>query len=202
MSAYCTPETVTSLSQIVYGQLGFASVDTYGTFLSGTLIPAAQKIVDNYCDHNFQSNSGTLLLDGNGKRVLMIHPPYVPVLSAGTIKVNDVDVTSKIKVYDTFIAYEGGAFTEDSSTRKNVQVVLEYGYESVPDDIQFATAQLTSNMLADMLRRRLMPDIVAQAMQTSNNNVVITGMAKGANVLTPELRDILEQYRYSRLDVT
>ena len=203
MTVYCTPSQVDSFSQIAYGQLGFSGTAAYGSFLSGTLIPAAQKIIDNYVDHNFQSNIGTLLLDGNGKRVLIIHPPYVPVLSAGTVKVNDVNVTSNIKTYSTYLAYEGGVFTEDASNRQNVQVTLAYGYDEVPSDVQYVAAQIAANILADMLRRKLMPDTVAKAMQSNAETVIVTGMAKNAVIMaTSELRGILDGYRFSRLDVT
>ena len=132
----------------------------------------------------------------------MIHPPYVPVLAVSSVQINGVEAVGNIKSYDTYLAYEGGAFTEDYSTRKNVQVTLTYGYAAVPSDIQYATAQVTANMLADMVRRKLLPETVAKAMQAQADTVVITGMSKSALILTSELRDLLDNYRFSRMDVT
>jgi hypothetical protein len=198
---YCLPDLVRSLSQIGFNQLGFADDTTFGTFLQGTLIPAAQRVIDRYVAHNFQNNSGTVLLDGNGKDVLLIPPPYLPVLDVDSVKVDGASV-SRIKYYDTYIAYDGGRFTENNSNHKNVEVVLDYGYSSVPEDVALVCAQLTSNMLADMLRRRLMPDVVAGAMQSNSETVIISGIGKSIQVFTPELRDVLDMYRYSHMDVT
>ena len=58
-----------------------------------------------------------------------------------------------------------------------------------------------------MIRRKLLPETVARAMQTSTSqgregNLIITGMAKNATILTPELCSLLDNYRYSHMDVT
>ena len=201
MSAYCTPEQVSAFSQIAWDQLGFAGTANFAAFTSGTLIPMAQQIVDSYVDHNFLSNLGTVTLDGNGKRILMMPPPYLPMINAGTVKIGGAAV-SGIKTYQTYLAYESGTFSEDSASRQNVEATVEYGYGAVPSDVQYVAAQVAANILADMLRRKLMPDTVARAMQSNSDTVVITGMAKNANVLTSELRMILDKYRFSRMDVT
>ena len=201
-NAYCSPDDAKALAQILYSQLEYADDTAYESALSTLFIPMAQKIIDIYVGHDFQSNSGTLLLDGNGKSALMIHPPYVPVLAASSVTINGSEVVSSIKTYDTFIAYEGGVFTEDAGNLQNIQVTLTYGYAAVPADVQYVCAQITANILADMLRRKLMPDTVARAMQSNADTVVVTGMSKNATILTSELRDALDKYRYSTLDVT
>lgn len=201
-AAYCSPADVEALSQIKYTQLEYADNAAFETALTTLFIPMAQQIIDSYCDHNFQNNTGTLTLDGNGKRILMIPPPYVPILAAGTVLINSVNVTSNITAYDTYLAHKGGIFTEDASSRRNVSATLTYGYTAVPADIQYATAQVTANILADMVRRKLMPETVAKAMQANADTVIFSGMSKSVLILTNELRDLLDNYRYSRMDVT
>lgn len=199
---YCTADDVQALSQIKETQLEYASEAAFENALTTLFIPFAMKIVDNYCGHNFQSNTGTLTLDGNGRRVLMIPPPYLPVLAAGTVLMGGVNITSNVTAYDTYIAYQGGVFTEDASSRRNISATLSYGYTAIPTDIQYATAQVTANILADMIRRKLMPETVAKAMQAQADTVIFSGMSKSVIILTNELRDLLDGYRFSCMDVT
>lgn len=201
-TAYCSPADVEALAQIKYDQFEYADLAAYENALTSLFIPMAQKIIDSYVDHNFLNNTGTVLLDGNGHEVLMVHPPYVPILTAGTVLINSVNVTANIKAYDSYLAYQGGVFTQDSSSRKNVSVTLNYGYTSVPSDVRFVCAQIVANILSDMLRRKLMPDTVSRAMQSNSDTVIISGMTKNTQILTSELMAILDQYRFSRLDVT
>ena len=140
-NAYCNADDVKALCQIQYTQLEYDDDTAYQNALTTFYIPMAQKIVDNYVGHNFQNNTATLTLDGNGRRVLMVPPPYVPVSAAGTVLLGGVDITSNIAVYPTYLAYKGGVFTEDSSNRQNVAATLTYGYTAIPQDIRYATAQ-------------------------------------------------------------
>lgn len=199
---YCTAADVEALCQIKYTQLEYADNTAFENALTTLFIPFAMKIIDNYCGHNFQSNTGTLTLDGNGRRVLMIPPPYLPILAAGTVLMGGVNITSNVTAYDTYIAYQGGVFTEDASSRRNISATLSYGYTAIPTDIQYATAQVAANILADMVRRKLMPESVARAMQAQADTVIFSGMSKSVIILTNELRDLLDSYRFSCMDVT
>lgn len=202
VSYYCTAADVEALSQIVYTQFEYASKTLYETDLSTLFIPMAQKIIDSYVDHNFLSNTVTaLLMDGSGGNILMISPPYVPILTLTSVTLGGVNITSNLKAYDSYIAYQGGVFTKDNSSRQNVSATFTYGYASVPADVRYACAQIVCNILADMLRRKMMPDTVSRALQSNSDTVIVSGMAKNANILTPEICSILDQYRYSRMDV-
>jgi hypothetical protein len=72
----------------------------------------------------------------------------------------------------------------------------------VPQDVSFVAAQLVANMISDMVRRRLMPDTISKAMQTNAETVIIGGMGKSASVFTAELKAMLNNYTYTRMDVT
>jgi len=193
---YCHPLTVKFLSQIEHTQLELDTDGDYESFIKEVIIPPAQKIVDGYCNHNFNNNSGTVTLDGNGKGVLTIPPPYVPIISAGTVTVDDSDVTSNIKTYDTYLAYDGGTFTEDE---QNVVITLSYGYSSVPADVEYVTAQLCANMLAELVRKKMLPDTVAQVLNAAAGS---GAMFSSPRVFTKELKEMLNPYRISSFYVT
>lgn len=161
------------------------------------MIPAAMKRIDAYCNHNFQSNSGTLNLDGNNKDVLIIPPPYVPVISVSSVTVdNTVATASDIKTYDTHIAYDNSSFRKDY---QNVQVVLNYGYTEVPADLEYACAQLVANALIDLVRRKILPQMVAQVMQAEGGNASL--LFASPYVFTADIKEILNKYRYSSMGV-
>lgn len=193
---YCTPLTVKFLSQIKHTQLEFDSDGDYESFIQDRIIPAAQKTIDGYCNHNFNSNSGTVTLDGNGKGTLIVPPPHVPVISVSAVTVDGTDVTSDIKTYDTYLAYDGGSFTEDE---QNVVVTLSYGYTSVPDDVEFVCAQLCANMLAETVRKKMLPDTVAQVLNATAGS---GAMFSSPRVFTKELKEMLNPYRVSSFYVT
>ena len=200
--AYCSADLVDSLSQVVFAQLGFADKASLDLFLSGTLIPQVQKIVDNYVQHNFLSNSGTIKLDGRGKRILMIPPPYLPIMSVSSVQIDGVEVVSGIKVFETYLGSDTRYFVENQARHQNVQITLTYGYTSVPADVAYVTAQITANLLADMVKRKLMPDTVARAMQVNAETVIIGGMGKRSDIFPADLKEMLLAYMYTRMDVT
>ena len=169
----------------------------YESFIQEQLIPAAMKRIDAYCNHNFQNNSGTVTLDGNGKDTLLIPPPYVPVISVSSVTISSAAATlTDIKSYASYIAYDGGHFTKDY---QNVVVVLTYGYTSIPADIEYACAQLVANVLIDLVRRKILPDMVAQAMQAQGGNANM--LFASPHVFTPDIKEILNEYRYSTMGV-
>jgi hypothetical protein len=191
------------LAQIQGKQLGFESESDYESFIANQLIPAAQQIIDNFVGHNFQLNTNVVLkLDGRGKRILMIPPPYLPIISVSSVQIDGVEIVSGIKVFETYLASDTRYFTENQARHQNVQVTLTHGYAAVPQDVSFVAAQLVANMISDMVRRRLMPDTISKAMQTNAETVIIGGMGKSASVFTAELKAMLNNYTYTRMDVT
>lgn len=199
MSAYCSADLVKVYSQVAYNQLGFTSTELYGSFLAGTVIPSMQKTIDNYVNHNFLDNSGTIKLNGNGKDVLPVPSPYVPIKTLTSVKVDDVDVTSEIKAYPAYLALGSGVFTEDT---QNVEVVLSYGYDSVPEDIQFVCAEMAAKEVTELLRRKVTPDVVARLIMRDDDVKELPSFGRSGRVLTPELQEILNRYVYSNMDVT
>ncbi len=200
MVDYCRALDIKFHSQVRYTQLGMMNDNDFEEMISQLIIPAAMKVIDNYCQHNFQNNQGgTILLDGSGDRVLMIPPPYLPVISTSSVLLGGVDISSNIKAYESFLHYEGGVFTKTENSKKNVTVVLNYGYTSIPDDIVYAASQVGANILNSMVRRKLVPNIMTEAFSTETH-----GFAALLNVpvaLTADIKDILDKYRFSYMEV-
>lgn len=199
---YCTPLAVKFLSQIKYTQFEMASDSDYDGFIQDRLIPSAMKIIDGYAGHNFQNNlSSTITVDGSGKRIQLLPPPYIPAISVSAVTIGGVNVTSSIKVFPTYLAYENGFFYKSPSLYKNVSITLQHGYTQVPDDVEYCCAQLVANMLKEALKSKLTPASISKGMQSGAESVIVTGY-KNAFVFTEEIKGILDQYRYSYLEVS
>jgi hypothetical protein len=198
---YCSPLQVRREAQVNYEQLGFDKESDYTGHLQETLIPAAQEQIDNFVGHNFLHNTGgTILLDSNGLDFLMIPPPYIPVLDITSVHLDNVEITSSIKFYPSYIAYPGGIFTKSSTSMQNVQVVLDYGYEEVPKDIMYVCMRLCANRVIDLVRRRMLPNQIAAAMQ--QEYLSMRGVLNAPELFTDELKEMLRPHIYSRMEVT
>lgn len=198
---YCTPLEVKQEAQVKHTQLDFDTDSDYVGHIQNTLIPMAQKIIDNFVGHNFENNSGTLNLDGSGQNILMIPPPNVPVTAITSVEIDDVDVTSSIKFYDSYIAIEGGTFTKNESNLQNVEIVLTYGYSEVPADVKYICARLVANHLIERVRKKMMPDLIAQTLQADSGTGLTVSM-RGHKVFTDELKEMLRPYVFSFMDVS
>ena len=167
-------------SQIVFNQFKsiFPDLATYENWVLGTLIPQAMQVVDTYVGHNFQQNTGSILVDGNGKKWLPITreglvddgsgyiPPEmlpIPLIGVTSVTDNSTAITDYL-VYHSYIKQDNGVFQKDE---QNVLIIGTWGYNTVPDDIRYVTARMCANVLGEMLRMRNLPDIVKSVMDGS-----------------------------------
>lgn len=205
--AYCGTADVAILSQVEYQQLGFGSVGTYNSWLAGTLIPMAQKFVDNYVNHNFSANYGTITCDGSGKETQIIPPSCLvngtpthllplPLVTVTEVSVDGtVETLSEFQTYKTFITWEDNVFCRG---RQNVVIKGTYGFTSVPDDIKYVTAQLCANAVTEMVRKRMLPDLVVPVLTGGGDVGVLFNSPK---VLTKNEKEILWQYILHSIEV-
>ena len=205
---YCAPVTVKFLAQVEYQQLGFDADVDYEAFIEETLIPASMKFVDGYCNHNFQHNSGTLTLDGSGKETLLLGRGAIGdglpanVLPLPMIAVSSVTIDgaaqniADFQIYDTYITYENNVFAQG---RQNVVLVAEWGYSAVPDDVRVVTALLCANFLREMIRSRLLPDLVTPILTAERGAVGV--LFAHPKILTENEKPILDQYRFYTVSV-
>jgi len=211
--AYCGTLDVYYIGgNIQYQQLGFGTVTTFNNWLSGTMIPKAQEMIDNYVGHNFSSNSGTITLDGNGDEALPItriglvdgSPPRLlplPLMTVTSVTIDgEANVSTGCQVYEDFVTYEDNHFHPG---RQNVEIEGTWGYSSIPHDIQYCTAQICVNFLKEAIRSRMMPDMIAASITGVQpvDERGIVGVLRSPKVLTVNEREILDRYRYKEIEV-
>jgi len=195
--------------------LGFENLGAYGDWIQGTLIPKCMDMVDSYCRHNFQDNVGTIYVDGRGRETVHLtssgvvtqwpdgYPEFpiglmpVPIMEVTSISIDGVAQTvSNFFSYNTHIAYEDNVFCDG---RQNVVVVARFGYGTVPHDIQYVTAMLCSNVIGDMVRRRMVVDAITPFLEGGGN---INLLFRTPLVMTENERSILNKYRYHAAEIT
>lgn len=203
MVNYCKPLDVKFAAQVKSSQLEFSSDSDFETYLENKLIPAAMLKIDGYVGHNFQSNgSTTVRVDGSGSNVQFIHPPFLPVLSISAVVVDGINITSLVKIYPPsnpcYIKSNSNVFTKNRNNLQNVEITLTYGYVSVPEDLAEACAQLCANALQRMLKMKMMPDLIAQAVEKDS---VPSGLLSSPKVFTSDIREVLDSYVFSFMDV-
>ena len=198
--SYCGTYSGTAIikaySGIEYKQLGFSTNELYGSFLLGTLIPQAQKILDVYCNHDFCDHpAGTITVDGTGKDYVIIPPAYSPLRGTllNSVTIDSVSKTvSDFKIYDQYVVYDGGTFPKDPL---NVVLVGTYGYSSVPGDVSYIHAQVCANALREMVRSKMMPDLIVPLMEAEGASSLGAILAS-PRIFTSELKGMLKNYVY------
>lgn len=206
---YCGTALVSYLSEVDFDQLKFkdAGEAEFNNFIGGTLIPAAERFIDTFCNHSFGTPGlGTWRMDGNGKSFLPLPPERQPLLgiSAGSVGANAISVTD-LKISNSFIQYDGGNF---STGKKNVVFYGSYGYVNgqgvpiVPDDVAFVCAQICANVINDMVRRRKLPDMYRLVMQSpSAADIKFRAIFNSPHIFPEPMRETLENYRITWQDV-
>lgn len=206
---YCGTALVRALCQVEFDQTNFKTLGEAGWngFIGGTLIPAAERFIDTFCNHAFGTPSlGTWRLDGNGKDFLPMPPERQPLIGIGAGSVGAAGITvTDLKISNSFIQYDGGNF---STGKKNVVLYGSYGYLDrngaaiVPPDVGFVCAQLCANVINDMVRRRKTPDLYMAVMQSPTAaDIKFRSIFNAPHILPSPLQEVLENYRITWQDV-
>lgn len=196
--SYCGSALVKYYSQIAYSQVSMGSEAELNNFVAGTLIPQASKIIDQYCGHDFGTPTlGTFTYDGSGKTVLFLRPEHTPFLglSAGTVESAAITVAN-VKVHDQFLQFNDGSHW--TTGEMNCVFYGSHGYASMPKDIEFVCAALCANILNDMVRRKVYPDIFMAIAQAGGD---AGALMASPQVFTKALREMLESYRIMWVDL-
>lgn len=210
--AYCTVTLVGYMSQIPKELIGFTTQAAYDTHVGTTLIFQAESFIDTYCGgrdpinysgtmRRFNTNTGTLDLDGNGHSVLWFPPPYTPIRTVVSATLNGGAITpANIKVHTQYIEWDGGVFTEG---KKNVNVAFTRGYATVPSDIQFVTAELCANTLMDMARRNTAEDVASVGPGRLDFTTLFGSPAifGSPSIFTKDMKERLENYRITWVEL-
>lgn len=189
---YTTPYVVRMLAQVEYAQLGFQSNGDYEDFIQHYLIPQADSRIDQYCNHSFGTPTiGTFSLDGSGKSVLFLPTERCPLLgiTAGSCDSTAIPVTA-LKVHEQYVEWDGGVFSQG---KLNVTLAGSYGYTSRPADIESASAQICANMLIELVRKKVLPDLF--------KNTESGALVSSSKAFTSEIKDMLNPYVLKYVDI-
>lgn len=206
---YCGTLDVYYLSQAAFTQfINYTDQTAFNNWLANTLIPAAEKTIDGYCNRSFGTPSyGTLNLDGNGKNWLPLPPKYTPLIGLGAGSLSGVGLTlGDVHVYDTYLRRESGGW---NSGKKNVVLYGSWGFLDgnrnpiVPSDITLVTATLCANVLNDMIRRNVAPEVFRNLVfrQYQQNTEELTSLFVLPMLFSQDLRNRLDPYRVSWVDL-
>ena len=222
MTLYAGTTDVALFSQITYAQVGFASQVALDAWVQSTLIPKCQDIINKYTGHNFYLNHGTIRVDGSGKETQLItgsatsvysnqavtdsgDPEPVELLPLPLITITGVNIdgvaqtVTDFQTYKSYVTYEDNIF---ASGRQNVDIIGTWGYGTYPHDVQYVTAQIAANCLSEMVRRRMIPDMITPVLERGQaSDRVIAMILRTPLVFTQNERDILNKYRYYSLEV-
>lgn len=203
--AYCGTELVSFIGQVAYQQLtGILSPGTLNNYTNGTLIPAAERIIDDYVGrregtlrHFNPHGSVSWFLDGSGKSTVWTPPKYSPTLYVGDVWINGNSMSwvspTNVKLYEQYLTVPGATFRKGDL---NVKIYGTYGYIKVPKDIEYMTAQLCANVLTDVVRRRAADGVVSADFMT-----MATSLFGSPTVFTDDMRKRLSDYRIKWLDI-
>ena len=169
---YCTKDDVKAYSKITYSDLGYANDTAFDTFLDA-LISLAQGIINSHCSvpSGFFDPGG---LSFTNQLYDYRHPwidfRYYPVLSVSKVEYNDQGygtTANWVTVTEPdYIINKGTGqlmLVEDTPAivEQSVRVSYTAGYSSAPDVIKQVAIQLCSNILHEILQRKLSPVVRA-----------------------------------------
>jgi len=221
--SYVTATEVKAVAMISYDQIGLATDAAYSTFLTNTLIPQSQDLIDNYVGHDFSFVKGTIRLDGSGKETQHVnrfgvvftggstfYPQLLPLplVFVGTIVIDTVTQTlANFQIYKTYVTHKNNYFTKG---RQNVDLVAMWGYGTinggtlfnvVPDDVKYVMGQVCANALRNMLKRWLAPQEITRIIMGGRSMGGMRGFYSEDIALTEGLKARLDRYRFTDVGV-
>ena len=167
---YCTKDDVKAYSKIAYTDLGYASDLAFNTFLD-SLILLAQGIVDNYCavpSGFFEAAGLSFTNEMHDYRYPWIDMRYYPILSVSKVEhntqgygitpswveISTQDYIANIQTGQIMLVNKMPAIAEQS-----VRVSYTSGYAATPDPVKHVCLQLCSNLLHEILQRKMNPTV-------------------------------------------
>jgi len=181
---YTTVDKVKKYSQVQYTDLGFADDPNFESWITNTLIPAAEGYVDAYCGRDFNQNTVTETYDGNDKNYLFLK--HYPVLSVSSVKVSGTAINNSDYIWKSsgLIKLKGDAkFPKGVG---NIEVTYTYGYSSVPTAIDDVTARIAARILQIMVQNKM-----GILVRVDEFKVQIADY----RVITEDIKVVLERYR-------
>lgn len=206
---YCTTDDVKAFSIISYTDLGYASDAAFVTFLN-SLIAYAGAQIDEFCrlPEGFFNAGGysvtaemydykfpyTQLYVFPLYRLPPVSLRYQPVVSVSKVEYNTqgyglspnwVEIVLPGYIFDPIACTVTIVLKMPAMAQLSIRVTYIAGYAAVPDIVRYICAQLCSNILHEILQRKLSP-------QVTPGNVVMRIVTPAA--FTPDLQDGLKHF--------
>lgn len=195
-AAYCTKAVIKAYSKIAYTDLGYATDGAFDTFLD-SLILLAQAIIENYCHvaSSFFSASGiTITNEVEEYREAWISLRYYPILSVTKVEYNSQgygvapswEILSSVDyIINTLTGQVMLVNYVPAIAEQSVRVSYVAGYAATPDLVEHVCIQLCSNLLHEILQRKLSPTVRADDVKMK---VVVT------DAFTDELKQMISTF--------
>ncbi len=203
--SYCSAADV--LAQLQgYDTSGWGSAEELETAITG-LLAQTREAVDGVAGRDFMLHPGeTVRLDGSGTRVLLLSPHGLhPVTQIESVVVEGRALEESDWL---FYAEEGALVLAASSTfgvrfpegNQNVEVTLDWGYETPPADVRLAQAKLTA---AELLARNSGEQGGVEAVRIGDYSVRYEEGRHGYTIrrLVAEAEELLGRHRRPELCV-
>jgi hypothetical protein len=165
---YCTKDDVKAYSKIAYTDLGYASDIAFNTFLD-SLIALAQAQIENFCNVPagfFEANGIAFTNELCDYRYPWIDLRYYPVLSVSKVEYNIqgygltpnwVTVAAQDYIMNNYTGQLMLVNKFPAIQEQSIRVSYTAGYSATPALVNHVCIQLSSNLLHEILQRKLSP---------------------------------------------
>lgn len=196
MSAYTTPDEVRKRALIKWDSLNypdqpgvpFADEAALDAWLSGTVIPEAEKIINDHClrlDFATHENE-TELVSGDGFRdFILLSKRPVTAVSKVELKGNGSWVQQSTSDY--YVTGDRIQFRVVLVKGfQNIRVTYNWGFAAVPGDVSYCAAETVARFLQKRVAYKMGPLVRVGDYRVELSN---------PDVFTADLKEALEHYR-------
>lgn len=194
-SPYTTPAEVRSRALVKWDSLNysqgvpFVNEGTMDEWLSSTVIPEAEKVINEFCLRlDFMKHENQVeLFDGDGHRNF-ITATWRPLIAIKMLRFKQGDGIWALKSSNDY-------YTSGNQIRyrtiipfgfQNIQVTYDWGFPSLPPDVSFCAAEMVATFLQKRVVNHMGPLIRVGDYRVELSN---------PDVFTNDLRTVLEHYR-------
>ena len=195
MTAYTTATEVKKRALVKWDSLNyadqvgvpFADEAALDSWLSDTIIPQSEKIINDFClRSDFENHTNEAeILDGNGFQEFIVVSKR-PVIKVNKLEFKDSDTTwtetSDYYVRGDQIHYA----TVLPEGFQNIRVTYDWGFAVIPSDVSYCAAEMVARFLQKRVVYKAGPLVRVGDYRVELSN---------PDVFTADLRETLEHYR-------
>jgi len=192
--AYTTPAEVKRRALVKWDALNtgpgvpFADETAFDSWLSGIVIPEAEKLINEFCGRpDFSQHTGEVeLFDGDGFRKFIVLSKK-PVITVSKLEFKkddgtwDLKASSDYKVNGDQVTYR----TVLPRGWRNIRVTYDWGFAAVPADVSYCAAELVARFLQKRVVYKAGPLVRVEDFRVE---------LADPDVFTRDLQKVLEHY--------